>query len=327
MHAVSLVFVAATLFSGAALAQGVAAYPTKPVKIVITLAAGGSNDIVARLFAQKLSDQLKQPFLVENRAGGSGIPGTDYVAKAAPDGYTLLLGNTTGFGIQPSLFSRLPYDIQRDFVPISILTLAPSVMVVNASLEPRSVGELVGFAKTRSASSRTLNYGSPGNGSPYHLSAELFKARTAFDMVHVPYKGVAPELVDLLAGRIQIMFANVPEVIKHIRSGELRALAITGTARTALLPEVPTLAEAGVQKAESLAWFVLVAPRGTPREVIARLNTEVVRAEGQPDLRERLHELSFEPVGNSADEAEAFMREERDKWARVVRDSGAKVDD
>ena len=304
-------------------AQTAPAYPNKPVKIVITLAAGGSNDIIARLFAQKFSEQLKQPFLVENRAGGGGIPGTDYVAKSPADGYTLLLGNTTGFGIQPGLFSKLPYDTQRDFAPISILTLTASVLVVNSSLPARSVSELVALAKE---SPQKLNYGSPGNGSPYHLSAELFKARTGIDMIHVPYKGVAPELIDLIAGRVQLMFANVPEVMQHIKTGELRPIASTGLKRFASLPDVPTLAESGVNNAESLAWFVLVAPKGTPKEIIGKLNAEVIKAEGLPEVRQRLYELSFEPVGNSPDAAEAFIRRDREKWARVIKDSGAKVD-
>ena len=322
-HSVAVALSAALFAAGAAIAQSDTAYPNKPIRIVVTLAAGGSNDVMARLLAQKLSEQVKQPVIVENKTGGNGIPGADFVAKSAPDGYTLLFGNTTLLAIQGSLFSKLPYDPQRDFAPISVLSVSPTVLVVNASLPARTVGELVALAK---ASPGKLNYASPGNGSPFHLSTELFKARTGTDLVHVPYKGNAPAIVDLLSGRVQLMFANVLEVLPHITSGKLRPIAVTGFARTPLLPDVPTTGESGLPNAEAFSFFVLVAPRGTPKDAIAALHAETVKAIARPDVRQRFVEFGVEPVANAPDEAETFLRGESAKWAKVVKDSGAKVD-
>jgi tripartite-type tricarboxylate transporter receptor subunit TctC len=298
-------------------------YPARTVRIVVPFAAGATNDIVARLFAQKLSDQTGQAFIVENRTGGGGIPGADFVAKSAADGYTLLLGNTSLLAIQVGLHSKLPYD-PREFEPVSVLAVSPSVLIVHPSVPAASVAELIAYAK---AAPGNLSYASAGNGSPFHLSAELFKAQTGVQMVHVPYKGSAPALIDLLAGQVQLMFDNIPSVLPHIRSGKVRALATTGATRLALLPEVPTLAEAGFKNAQSVSWFAIVAPKGTPKGIVARLHAEIVRAETQPQLRQRLHELGAEPVGNSPAEAAAHIRAEIAKWEKVIKESGAKADD
>jgi tripartite-type tricarboxylate transporter receptor subunit TctC len=297
-------------------------YPARAVRIVVPYAAGATNDIVGRLFAQKLSEQTKQPFVVENRTGGSGIPGAEFVARSAPDGYTLLLGNTSLLAIQISLYSSLPYD-PRGFVPVSVLATSPSALVVHPSVPAKSAAELVAYAK---ANPGKLNYASPGNGTPFHLYAELFKTQTGTDMVHVPYKGAAPALSDLLAGQVQLMFDNIPSVLPHIRSSKVRAIVTTGAMRLPLLPEVPTLAEAGLKDAQSLSWFAIVAPKGTPKDVIARLHAEIVKAESLPDVRQKLHELGAEPVGNSPEEAEAHIRAEIAKWKSVIEESGSKVD-
>ncbi len=298
-------------------------YPARPVKLVVSMAAGGSNDLLARVFTQKLSEQAKQPFIVENRPGGNGIPSVEYVVRSAPDGYTLLLGNTATLAIQVSLFSKLPYDAQRDLVPVSVVAFAPTVLVIHASVPARSIEELVAFAKARPGK---LNYASPGNGTSFHLSGELFKMQTGTQLVHVPYKGSAPALADVIAGRVEMLFANVPEAMPHIKGGKLRPLASTGAARLPMLPDVPTMAEAGFKNAESGSFFAVVAPKGTPREIIATLHAEIAKAVNQPDVRQKLNELGCEAAAQSPEESEAYIRNEVARWAKVVRESGARVD-
>ena len=292
---------------GEAASQTGEAYPTRPVKIVVTLAAGGSSDIISRLFAQKLSDQLKQPFLVENRPGAQSIIGADHVAKSAPDGYTLL-----------------PYDPQRDFASISMLVRQGTVLVAVSSLPVRSVKELIALAR---AEPGKLNYATPGNATPFHLTGELLKSQAGIEWVHVPYKGFTPAFADLLTGRVQTTIMPVLDVLPHVKSGKLRPLVYTGFERHALLPDVPTTAEAGIKNAESISFFALVAPRGTPREIIARLNAEITKIKAEPDVRRRLRQEFGVEVGmDSLEGFEAFLREEVVKWAKVVKASGIKVE-
>jgi tripartite-type tricarboxylate transporter receptor subunit TctC len=298
-------------------------YPSRSVKIVVPYAAGATNDIIARLFAQKLSETLRQPFVVENRTGGAGVPGSDYVAKSLPDGYTLLLGNTSVLGIHPSLYAHLPYD-PREFVAVSMLAVSPSVLVVNPQLPVGSVAELIALAKSEPG---RLNYASPGNGTPMHLSAELFKAQTGTDIVHVPYKGAAPALADLMAGQIQMMFDNPPSVLPQIRAGKVRPLVSTGQSRLPTLPEVPTVAEVGFKGAESVSFFAIVVPKGTPEAVIGVLYQAVAKATALTEVRQRLLELGAEPVGSTPAETAAMISDQRSKWARVVKASGAHADD
>lgn len=295
-------------------------YPNRVSRIVVPFAAGATNDIIARLVGQSLADELKQPFLVDNRAGASGIPGTDYVAKAAPDGYTLLLGNTSLLGIQASLFKKLPYDPRTDFIPVSILATSPIVMVINPSVPAQNVREFVALAQ---ASPGKLNYASAGVGTPFHLAAELFKTQTGTNIVHVAYKGAAPAATDLLSGQVQMMLDNPPAILPHIRSGKVRAIATMGSSRFPLLPDVPTLTESGFRNAEAVSWFAIATPKGTPREVVVRLNAELVKAVNRSDIRQKFLELGAEPVGNSPEAAATHVRNEIVKWAALVKSSGA----
>ncbi len=309
---------------GNALSQTGGAYPVKPVRIIVTLAAGGSSDIVTRVFAQKLGDQLKQPFVVENRPGANSVIGSDHVAKSPPDGYTLLSANTSILTIHQSLYTKLPYDPNTDFAPISMLVRQGTVLVIYPGLAPRSVKELIVLAK---AEPGTLNYATPGNATPFHLSGELFNAQTGIGLVHVPYKGFQPASVDLLAGRVQTSFATVLDVLPQIKAGKLRPLVYTSFERHALLPDVPTTAEAGIKNAESISFFALAAPKGTPREIITRLNAEVTRIKAQPEVRQQLlKDFGVEPGIDSLPEFEAFLRDEVVKWAKVVKASGIKVE-
>lgn len=311
------------LYSGRITAQLSGTYPNKPVKIVVTLAPGGANDIIARVLAPKLTDQFKQPFVVENRAGGSGVPGADYAAKSAPDGYILLLANTSILAIQPHLYATLPFDPLRDFAPISILASSPSILVVHPSVEARSVKELIALARAHPGK---FNYATPGNGTPFHLWTELIKKQTGTDMVHVPYKGAQPAFTDLISGRVQVMFHNLGDMRPHITSGKVRLIAQNGSKRSALLPEVPTMEEAGIRNVDSLSFFAMVVPMGTPKEIIATLSAEIAKAEKQIDVQQRLSEISLTLVGGSPEEAAAYIRNENARWASVIKESGAKVD-
>ena len=299
-------------------------YPNRSSRIVVPFAAGATNDIIARLVAQSLADQLKQPFLVDNRAGASGIPGTEFVAKAAPDGYTLLLGNTSLLGIQASLFKKLPYDPRTDFIPVSILATSPIVMVINPTVPAQTVREFVALAL---ASPGKLNYASAGIGTPFHLAAELFKTQTGTSIVHVAYKGAAPAATDLLSGQVQMMLDNPPAILPHIRSGKVRAVATMGSSRFPLLPDVPTLTESGFRNAEAVSWFAIATPKGTPRDVVVRLNAELVKVVTRSDIKQKFLELGAEPVGNSPEAAATHVRNEIVKWAALVKSSGATAEE
>ncbi|MCL4183681.1 MAG: tripartite tricarboxylate transporter substrate binding protein [Burkholderiaceae bacterium] len=314
---VAAMLIGATAF---ATAQG---YPSQPVKVVVAYTPGAENDLVARLTAERLAQQLGQPFVVENRPGASGVIGTEFVARASPDGYTLLLGNTTLLGILGSLRPNLPYN-PLDFEPVSIIATIPTVLVVNPSLQVRSVADLVKLSKSRPGG---LSFASPGAGTPMHLTGEMFKAQTGANLVHVAYKGAAPAITDLLAGHVDLMFQNVPTVLQHLRSGKLLALATSNATRLEVLPEVPTLAETGVSNAESYSWFAFVAPKGTPRAITSLLQAEIAKALAMPEVRQRLRDLGADPVGNTPDEAVAHIRRETAKWAAVIRQAGIKVGD
>jgi tripartite-type tricarboxylate transporter receptor subunit TctC len=298
------------------------AYPSKPIKIVVPYPPGGFNDTLGRTLAQKFSEAWGQTAFVENKAGANTLIGSDYVAKAAPDGYTLLVV-AFPFAVTPSLIKNMPYDTLRDFAPVALAAQSPNLLVVNPSLPVKTVGELIALAKSQPGK---LSYASTGNGSSNHISMELFKSMAGVDILHVPYKGSAPAVSDLMGGQVQVMFDNVPNVLPQVKAGRLRALATSGTKRSAMAPEVPTVAEAGVPGYEVMVWFGLVAPAGTPREIVQRLNAEVIRILGMPDVRERFIAQGVEPVGSTPEQFGEHIRAQMSKWAKVVQDAGVKAE-
>lgn len=311
--------VALALAPCAALAQS--EYPNRPIRLVVTVPPGGAADFIARLVGGKLAESLGQPVLVENRGGAGGTIAADVVAKAAPDGHTLLQNSITTHGVGPHLYSRLPYHPVKDFAPVSGLALLPLIMAVNAELPARSVDELVRFANASA-----LNFASSGNGGAPHMAAELFKSVTGAPITHVPYKGSGPAVADLVGGRVQIMFDAAPSLIQHVRSGKLRVLAAASTRRNRLLPEVPTFAELGHPKLAVSLWYGLLAPAGTPRPAIDKLNRAVVKVLESPEVRERLLAQGAEPMPSTPQAFASFMREEMTKWAPVVKQAGVKLD-
>jgi len=311
---------AALLFvSAAALAQG--EYPLRPLHLVVTVPPGGAADFIARLIGGKLGDALGQPVVIENKAGASGTIAADAVAKAPADGYTLLQNSITTHGIGPHLFDRLPYDPVNDFAPVSGLALLPLIMAVNAELPVRDVNQFIAYAKTHS-----VNFASSGSGGAPHMAAELFKSVTGASLVHVPYKGSGPAVADLVGGRVQVMFDAAPSLIAHVRSGKLRVLAAASAERNRLLPDVPTFAELGYPQINVSLWYGLLAPAGTPRPVIDKLNGALGEILKAPEVVERLHAQGAEPMRGTPDAFASFMRTEMAKWAPVVRQANVKAE-
>ena len=297
-------------------------YPARPIRVVVTYAPGGSTDVVARMLASHLVDDLRQQVVIDNRGGAGGIIGTDIVAHAAPDGYTLLFGTSAGLLINPLLQKKLPYDVERDFAPISLIVVNPQILVAYPGLPAGSVGELVKLARARPGQ---INYASPGIGSPNHMGMELLKSMAGIDLVHVPYKGGAPAVTDLLAGQVQLLFNSMPSVLPLVKSGRLKALAIGSATRSPAAPEIPTVAESGVRGYEYVTWYGLFAPAKTPREVVARLNAATVRALGKPELDRPLRAQGSEPRASSPGDLDKFMRAERERWRRVVSTVGLRA--
>jgi tripartite-type tricarboxylate transporter receptor subunit TctC len=311
---------ALALGTGGALAQ---AWPAKPIRLVIPFPAGGSTDIVGRLIAEKLSQSLGQPVVVDNRGGAGGTTGSDVVAKAAPDGYTLLMGTSSTHAIAPALYPRLPYDVARDFAPVTLLGTATILMVVHPSVPAKSVAEFIALAKSKPGQ---LMFGSTGNGSVSHLTAQHFKSAAGIDMQHVPYKGDTPMTLDLVAGRVQVAFGTAVAFLPHVQAGKLNALAVTDEKPSPVAPKLPTIAASGLPGFETLQWFGLLAPAGTPKELVSRVHAETAKALQLPEVQERLQGLGMQIVGGGPDAFGSFMRAEAVKWGRIVRDSGAKVD-
>ncbi len=302
-------------------AQG--AYPTKPVRLVVPFPPGGPLDVVGRVIAQKLGESWGHPVVVENKAGAGGNIGADAVAKAAPDGYTILMGALSTHAVNPSLYSNMPYDAAKDFAPITLVATTPNVLVVNPSLPVRSVQEFIAYAK---ANPGKLNFGSGSIGSAGHLAGELFNMETGARMVHVPFKGAAPATQALLAGDTQLMFDNLANAMPHVKAGKLRALAVTTAQRSKLAPDLPTMAEAGLPGFDITTWFGLFAPAGTPREIVGKWNADVVKILESPEMRERLAAQGAEATPTSPERFAAFVASEARKYAQIVKQSGAKVD-
>jgi tripartite-type tricarboxylate transporter receptor subunit TctC len=312
----------------AALPAQAQTWPSRPVRIVVPFPPGGTTDIVARSIGVELQRTWQQPVIIDNRPGAGGNIGAAEVAKGAPDGYTLLMGTVGTHAINQALYTqtggRMPFDPVKDFVPITLVAGVPNVMVVNARLPVNSVAEFIAYARDRPGE---LNLASSGNGTSIHLTGELFKTVTGIYMVHFPYRGSAPALTDLIAGNMTVMFDNLPSALPHIRSGRLKALAVTSRTRSAALPNVPTIEEAaGLKGFDATSWFGLFAPAGTPRPIIDRIQGDVARALAQAEVRERFVSQGAEPGGNSPEQFAAYIRAETDKWARVVKYSNAKVD-
>ena len=302
-----------------AFAQG---YPSKPAKVIVPYPPGGPTDIVARVVSQKLSEQTGQQFIVENRPGAGGNIGAEAVAKSPADGYTLLVA-TTAHAINPALFKSLNYNLVKDFAPVSQLTSGPLVIVANPSLPAKNVKELIALAKTKPG---TLNYASSGNGQSTHLSAELFGAMAGVKMNHIPYKGSAPALTDVMGGQASLMFDTMLSAMPQVKSGKLKAIAVTSAARSPAAPDLPTVAESGLPGYEAIAWNGLLAPSGTPAEVVNKLNAELKKALDAPDVKDRFSAQGFGAAWNTREAFAKFIQAELDKWAKVVKVSGATLD-
>jgi tripartite-type tricarboxylate transporter receptor subunit TctC len=297
-------------------------YPEKPIRLVVPFAAGGTSDILARLVAPPLRTALGQTVLVDNRPGAASNIGAEIVAKAPPDGYTLLMG-TPALASNPTLYGKVSYDPIESFAPVSLLVEIPIVLVVHPSLPVKSVRELIALAKARPGQ---LNFGSSGNGGIGHLVGELFRSSTGVDMVHVPFKGNGPALVALMGGALELTFSDIAGASPYVKAGKMRALAITSARRSTIFPNMPTMAEAGVRGFEASSWFAIFAPVKTPRPVIDKLNAAFVQVLRGAEMHERLTGLGFEVVGNKPEELGAFLKSEIAKWSKVVRDSGARVE-
>ena len=315
--------ITALLLLGAAGTAFAQSYPTKPIRMMIGFPPGGGTDIIGRIVAQKLGEALGQQIIVDNRGGASGQLAAELVSRAAPDGYTIMMAHISAVSILPSLVAKLPYDAQKDFAPVSLAAIGPNLLVVHPSVPAKSVKELVALAKARPGQ---LQYASPGAGTVQHLAGELFKLQAKVDMLHVPYKGSGQSIIDLIAGHVHLDFDAVPPVINHVRSGKLRALAVTSAKRFSLLPDMPTVEESGVPGFDMSTWWGIVAPAAVSKDIIGKLNAEMVKAIRQPDVKEKISSVGADIVGNTSEEFAAFIRAETEKYARIVKAANIKVD-
>ena len=296
-------------------------YPARPVRVVVAFAPGTTSDIVGRMISERLTQAMGQSFVVENRTGAGGTIGAEFVARAAPDGYTLLL-STAALPVSAWVFPGLKYDTGKDFASVTVMTHSPLALAANLNFAPKTVRELIDYAK---ANPGKVSFGSAGVGTSHHLTGEKFKLDTGIDMVHVPYKGSGPAHVDLLGGQIQLMFDNIVALMPHFKAAKLRPLAVSSAKRHPLLPDVPSIAEAGVRDFQTVAWFGFVAPAATPREIVNRLNGEILKALTIPEIRQRLIDAGSEIIGNSPEAADRFLRSELERWGTVVRAANVKA--
>lgn len=298
-------------------------YPNKPIRFIVPYPPGGSTDVSARLVAEKLADRLGQPIVVDNRPGAGGNIGTELAKNAPADGYTMVIGTTGTFGINPALYKHIPYDALKDFAPVALATTMPLVMVVHPSVPSKSVQEFIAYAKTQPGK---LLYGSAGNGSSPHLTGAMFGVMTGIDIVHVPYKGSAPAMAELLGGNLHFMFDPPFTTYSQIKAGKLRALGVTTATRSPALPDVPTVIEAGVPGFEATAWNGVLVPAKTPAAIVERLQTEIAKLLHAPEIKEKLEAIGVSPAGGTSKEFGTFIRSELAKWAKIVKDSGATID-
>ena len=298
-------------------------WPARPIRLIVPFAIGGGGDVVGRIIGQRMSEQLGRPLVIDNRSGAGGTLGVDLAAKAAPDGYTLLLGNVGPVAVGPALYPKLPYDPVRDFAPVTMIASFPNLLVANPALPFKSVPELVAYAKSRPGQ---LNFASAGTGTSTHLAAELFKSVAGIDVVHVPYKGGAAAMTDIIAGQVAYYFGTMPSSLPLARAGKLRALAVTSLQRSTAAPDVPTIAESGYPNFETAAWYGFMFPAGTPREIIAKTNAATLVVLALPDIRERLVHEGSEPMGNTPAQFGAYIKSEIVKWGAVVKAANLKAD-
>jgi tripartite-type tricarboxylate transporter receptor subunit TctC len=318
--------IAVAIASPAAGAQGASAegnYPTKPIRLVITYPPGGNTDLVGRAVAQKLTEAWGQQVIVDNRGGAGGVLGSVIAKQAAADGYTLLLGTSAGMVLNPLLMNKIPYDPYQDFAPVSLVIVLPQLLAVHPALAARNVREFIALAKAKPGQ---LNFGSSGVGTPNHLGGEMLKAMAGINIVHVPYKGGAASITDLIAGQVQLVISSAPSVVPHVRSGRLRALAIGSAKRTPALPDVPTVAESGVPGYEYTTWYGIFAPARTPAPILGRLNAEIVRMLADPQMTQRFQSQGGDPASSTPAALTAYMREETARWIRVIKTAGIKIE-
>ena len=302
--------------------SGTAAFPDKPLKIVVTFTTGGAPDILARIIGERLTAAWGQPVIVDNKPGAGGNVGADFVAKSAPDGYTLVVGTVGTHSINPALYAKMPYDAVKDFTPITLIATTPNMLVINNDVPAKNLKDFITLGKKEGK----MTFASSGSGTSIHVSGELFKTMTGIDMVHIPYKGRATAIPDLLGGRVTMMFDNMPSSLALVREGKLRALGVTSSTRSPAAPDIPTIAESGLPGFDAVSWFALFAPANTPKPIIDKLQAEVRRILKTPDVTKKLADNGLDPVGGTSEELAAYQKSEITKWAKVVKESGAKAD-